>query len=108
MKFDVGHYFEDSLEETQDGPEGTHQGSRRVPGTPPRARQTPSWMPGGPPRCPLWPILPPWGKNPKYRGVSEFRRRLMAETYREEKAISGGHIPPGGSPPRRGDHRHRH
>ena len=32
MKFDVDHYFEDSLEETKDGPEGTHQGSRRVPG----------------------------------------------------------------------------
>src|SRR3954465_6551987 len=87
MKIDADHYFEDSLEETKDGPEGTHQGFRRVPGAaPPRARQAPSWMPGGPPRCPLCPILPPWGKNPKKRGVSEFRRRLVAETYREEKA----------------------
>ena len=54
MKIDVDHYFEDSLKETEEGPEGTHQGSRRVPGAPaPRARQAPSWMPGGPPRCPL-------------------------------------------------------
>src|ERR1041385_3876786 len=55
-------------------------------------------MPGGPPRYPLWPILPPWGKNPRTRGVSEFRHRLVAETYREEKAISSGQIPPGRSP----------
>src|SRR3954468_22029039 len=70
MKFDVKHFYEDSLEETKEGPEGTHQGSRRAPGAaPPRARQAPSWMPGGHPRCPLWPILPPGGRNPKTRGV---------------------------------------
>ena len=34
MKFDVDYYFEYSLEETKDGPEGTHQGSRRFPGAP--------------------------------------------------------------------------
>src|SRR4051812_9945275 len=36
MKFDVYHYFGDSPEETKVGPEGTHQGSRRVPCAPPR------------------------------------------------------------------------
>src|SRR4051812_6789053 len=65
-------------------------------------------MPGGPPRCPLSPILPPWGRNPKTRGFSEFRRLLVAETYREEKSISDGQIPPVRSPPGRRDHRHRH
>src|SRR3954462_1114749 len=70
--------------------------------------KTPSWMLGGPPRCPLSPILPPWGENPKKRKVSPFRRRHGAETYREEKAISDGKIPPGRSPPGREDRRHRH
>ena len=60
-------------------------------------RQAPSWIPGGPPRCPLSPIRPPQGRNPGYREVSVFCRRLMAETYREEKAISGGRL-------HRGDH----
>ena len=58
MKFDVDHFYEDSLEITK-GPEGTHQATRRVPGAPTRARQAPSWMPGVPPRCSLCPILPP-------------------------------------------------
>src|SRR3954469_17206907 len=52
--------------------------------------------------------MTPWGENPRTRGVLEFHRRLVAETYREEKAISGGQIPPGKSPPGRGDRRHRH
>ena len=62
---------------------------------PPRARQAPSWMPGGPPLA----YITPCGNNPRTSGVSEFRRRLVAETYREEKAISGGQTPPGRSPP---------
>ena len=33
MKIDVGHFYEDSLEITGDGGEGTHQAARRVPGT---------------------------------------------------------------------------
>src|SRR4051812_46727236 len=42
MKIDGGHFYEESLEITEDGSEGTHQVARRVPGaTPPRARQTP-------------------------------------------------------------------
>ena len=54
MKFDVDHYFEDSLEETKDGPEGTHQGSRRVPGAPlGRARH--------PPVCLVAPLGAPFG-----------------------------------------------
>ena len=34
MKFDVYQYFEDSSEEAKGGPEGSHQGSRTVPGAP--------------------------------------------------------------------------
>src|ERR1041385_3226490 len=54
-------------------------------------------MPGGLPRCPLSPIRPPWGRNPKERRVSVFRRRHGAETYREEKPSPVGRF-------RRGDH----
>ena len=104
MKFNMCQYFGESPEEPKGGPEGSHQGPRR----PPRARRVASWLPGPTPRAPLWPILPPRGRNPKKRGVSEFRRNLVAETYREENAISGGQIPPGRSPPARGDRIHRH
>src|SRR4051794_22940823 len=46
MKFDVDHFYGDSLEFTKDGPEGTHQATRRVPGTPPlgRARHPPGCL----------------------------------------------------------------
>ena len=64
---------------------------------PPRARREASWLPGPTPGAPLWPILPPQGRNPKIRGVLEFRRRLVAETYREEKASPAGRF-------RRGEH----
>src|ERR1044071_6723899 len=57
---------------------------------PSRQRQAPSWMPGGPPRCPLSPIRPPWGENPKYIRVSVFRRRHGAGTYRGEKPSPAG------------------
>src|SRR4051812_13201187 len=60
-------------------------------------RQAPSWMPGGPPRCPLSPMRPPWGENPKNRRFSVFHRRHGAETYREEKPSPAGRF-------RRGDH----
>src|SRR4051812_24576220 len=50
-----------------------------------------------PPRCPLSPIRPPWGENPKTRIVSVFRRRHGAETYRGEKPSPAGRF-------RRGDH----
>src|ERR1041385_4632516 len=58
-------------------------------------------MPGAPPRRPLSPIRPPWGQNPKRRGVSVFRRRHGAETYRGEKPSPavrfrrGDHLPEG-------------
>src|SRR3954466_6714163 len=60
-------------------------------------RQAPYWMPGGPPRCPLSPIKPPWGRNPKRRVLSAFFRRHGAETYRREKPSPAGRC-------RRGDH----
>src|SRR3954471_19811793 len=64
-----------------------------------------AWWPSS---VPPMSYITPWGKNPRTRGVSEFRRRLVAETYIEEKAISGEQIPPGRPPPGRGDRRHRH
>ena len=64
-----------------------------------------AWWPSS---VPPLAYMTPWGENPRKRGVSEFRRRLVAETYREEKSISGRQIPLGRSPPGRGDHRHRH
>src|SRR4051812_32126775 len=98
MKLDVDHYFEDSLEETKDGPEGTHQGSRRVPGAaPPRACQAPSWLHGGPPRCPLWPILPPWGKIPKKRRVRSFAAASWRKSTEKKKPSPEGRF-------RRGDY----
>src|SRR3954464_4931439 len=54
-------------------------------------------MPGGPPRCPLSPIYPPWGRNPKKRVLSAFLHRHGAETYRREKPSPAGRF-------RRGDH----
>ena len=38
MKIDGGHFYEDSLEITEDGGEGTHQEARRVPGAAPLGR----------------------------------------------------------------------
>src|SRR3954462_15028101 len=57
----------------------------------------PSWVSGGPPRCPLSPINPPWGRNPKRRVLSAFLRRHGAATYRREKPSPAGRF-------RRGDH----
>src|SRR3954469_12599114 len=108
MKFDVDNYFEESVGRPKIDQRGPNRDPEGSLARPPRARQAPSWMPGGPPRCPLWPILPPGVKTLKIGGVSEFRRRLVAKTYREEKAISSGQIPLGRSPPGWGDHRHRH
>src|SRR3954466_5448257 len=54
-------------------------------------------MPGGPPRCPLYPIYPPWGRNPKRRRISVFLRRQGAETYKGEEPSPAGRF-------RRGDH----
>src|SRR3954464_4263664 len=34
IKIDGGHFYEDSLEITKDGGEGTHQSARRLPGAP--------------------------------------------------------------------------
>src|SRR3954471_24586232 len=46
MKIDGGHFYEDSLEITEDGGEGTHQAARRVPGAAPlgRARHPPGCL----------------------------------------------------------------
>src|SRR3954471_2872100 len=46
MKFDMKHFYEDSLEFTKYGHEGTHQETRRVPGAPPlvRARHPPGCL----------------------------------------------------------------
>src|SRR3954466_12813526 len=82
MKFNMCQYFGESREEPRSGPEGSHQGPRRSPLG--RAEYPPGPLvplQGGA----LWPILPPRGRNPKKRGVSEFRRCLVAKTYREEK-----------------------
>src|SRR3954471_19029053 len=38
MKIDRGHFYEDSLDITEDGGEGTHQAARRVPGASPLGR----------------------------------------------------------------------
>ena len=34
MKIEEGHFYEDLLEITEDGGEGTHQAARRVPAPP--------------------------------------------------------------------------
>src|SRR4051812_1137368 len=45
MKIDGGQFYEDSLEITEDGGEGTHQAARRVPGAPlGRARHPPGCL----------------------------------------------------------------
>ena len=69
------------------------------------------WPPGPPGPLPAAPFCLYTLRSPKTlktRLFTEFRRRSEAETYREEKGISGGQIPPGRSPPGRGDRRHRH
>ena len=46
MKIDECHFYEDSLEITEDGGEGTHQAAIRVLGAPPlgRARHPPGCL----------------------------------------------------------------
>ena len=60
MKIDGGHFYEDSLEITKDGGEGTHQAARRVPGAAPLLA-APGTLLGAwwPPLVPLLPIWPP-------------------------------------------------
>src|SRR3954466_13168941 len=60
-------------------------------------RQATSWVPGGLPRCPLSPIKPPWGRNPRRRVLSAFLHHHGAETYIREKPSPAGRF-------RRGDH----
>src|SRR4051812_430466 len=85
----------DSPKEEVRGPTRQPEGCLAQP--PSWRRQAPSWMPGGPPRCPLSPIKPPWGRNPKKIVLSAFLRRHGAETYRREKPSPAGRF-------RRGDH----
>src|SRR3954469_19774845 len=98
MKFHRHKYFGESLEETKDGPKGTHQGSRRVPGAAsPRARRAPSWPPGPTPGVPLWPVLPP---RVKTLNIKEFRSFIAAswrKPIEKKKPSPAGRF-------RRGDH----
>src|SRR4051812_47661529 len=88
----------------QRGPTRQAEGSLARP---PRALGTllDAWWPT---LVPHLAYITPWGKNPRTGGVSEFCHRLVEETYREEKSISGRQIPPGRSPPGKGDRRHPH
>src|SRR4051812_2610839 len=98
MKFDRDNFYEDSLEFTKDGGEGTHQAATRVPGAgPPRERQTPSWMPGGPPRCPLSPILPPGVKTLEKEQFWSFSAASWRKPTEKKKPSPAGRF-------RRGDH----
>src|SRR3954470_19257910 len=85
----------ESLKEEVRGPTRQPEGCLARP--PSWPRQAPSWVTGGPPRCPLSPIKPPWGRNPKRRVLSAFLRCHRAETYRREKPSPAGRF-------RRGDH----
>ena len=91
---------------TRGGPQGAQAATWRGP-HPGRAGRAPG-APGPLQAPPSGLYTPRHPKTLKKRVLTEFRRRSVAETYREEKAISGGQIPPGRSPPGRGDHRHRH
>src|SRR4051812_40151710 len=59
-------------------PPGSQKGAWRGP--PSWTRQAPSWVPGGPSRCPLLPIRPPEGKNPRRGAAFAIHRRHGAET----------------------------
>ena len=109
LKIDGGYFPEGSRRYAKEQPEGGHRVPRRPGGAPPWPRR------GGAPGAPGPPLATPFCiyalRPPKTLGTglfTEFRRRFEAETYREEKGISGGQIPPGRSPPGRGDRRHRH
>ena len=110
LKID-GRYFSDGSRRHAKGqPEGGHRAPRRPPGAAP-SLAAPGRAPGAPgplPAAPFCLYTLRYPKTLKTRVFTEFRRRSMAETYREEKAISGGQIPPGRSPPGRGDRRHCH
>ena len=97
MKFNMCQYFGESLEEAKGGLEGSHQGPRRPLGAPPRARREAAWGPGPTSGAPSGLYLPLGVKTLKRREFTEFRRRSVAETYREEKSSPAGRF-------RRGEH----
>src|SRR4051812_17024716 len=97
------------MEARKTGSRGGHQVPRRPPGAAP-TRGAPggrlySW---GHPGSSLWPIYPSSSENPKKRGVSRVPTPLHGGNLQSRKGISGGHIPPGRTPPGRGDHHHHH
>ena len=59
-----------------------------------------------PPSAPLSPIIPPGVETPKEELLPCFAAARCGNLQRR-KAISGGQIPPGRSPPGRGDRRHQ-
>ena len=56
MKIDRGHFYEESLEITEDGGERTHQAARRVPGAAPLLATPGTLLDAW---CPLSPVRPP-------------------------------------------------
>src|SRR4051812_17266646 len=97
MEINVGHYFGGSREKAKRGPEGSHQGPRHLLGAPPRARREASWGPGPTSGAPSGLYLPLGVKTLEQREITEFRRRSVAETYKEEKPSPAGRL-------RRGEH----
>ena len=109
LKIHGGYFPEEWRSFTEKEPEGGHQVPRRPPGAaPPRPRRVAAWTPGATPGSPLWPIYPSSSENPREREFTEFRRRSVAETYREEKTFPAGRFRRGEHLPEGGDHRHHH
>src|ERR1041385_137484 len=109
MKFYGEHFYEDWLGITGGGGEGTHQAARRVPGAAPLLA-APGTLLGAwwPPSVPPFVYISPLGWKPLNKSRFHVSSPPRGGNLQRRKAISGGQIPPGRSPPGRGDRRHHH
>src|SRR3954471_20049833 len=106
MKFYGEHFYEDLLGVTEGGGEGTHQAARRVPGAAPLL-VAPGTLLGAwwPLSVPPFAYITPLGWKPLNRSCFRVSPPPRCGNLQRRKAISGGKIPPGRSPPGKGDRR---
>src|ERR1041385_1679570 len=106
MKFYGEHFMKidwGSPKEEVRGPTRQPEGCLARP--PSWSRQAPSWASGGPPRCPPFAYINPLGWKPLNKSRFRVSPPSRGGNLQRRKSISGGQIPPGRSPPVRGDRR---
>src|ERR1041385_4297210 len=102
MKFYGEQFLEDLLGITGGGGEGTHQAARRVPGAAPLLA-APGTLLGAwwPPSVPPFSYISPLGWKPLKKSRFHVSSPPRGGNLQRRKAIFGGQIPPGRSPPGR-------